>query len=388
MTQTSSENNLQSFIDARAIKPIEFETVDDGCADRFLTSLRPVERKVVEAALDAGGFVAGGCPRYVTETIDHMGGYDEIDANAYRQFGDCDLFFPNEESYRVAHQDLLSRRGRVQLSLKADAQNREESITTNERGIFAINLQANEIDLKGKTLPFQLIKCAFGDLQSTLARFDILNSMIGFFRENGKMRTLRARGWLENERSNTLNVLVWDSPLSFYRIQKYIQKYGYERLAHMGISHDRLMKDMAKTMEALPFDPEPARRRPMAWQNVRSSGEKIIFTQQNYAVHIINTLAAVGHNFPEEVVVFMLSLCMATGVVNDKGASDLMIKTSEMRRVWDPKVMKARVESWKESQRKMLAEKADRQARIAAGEDVYGLGLRHTIPIPGFKGRP
>lgn len=387
MTTNPSENNLQSFIDSRTIKPIEFEAVDDGCADRFLESLRPVERKIVECALDAGGFIAGGCPRYVTETIDHMGGYDEVDANAYRQFGDCDLFFPNDAAYQTAFRDLLGRKGRVQLSLRTDAQNREETINDDRRGIFAVNVTAGEIDQKGKTLPFQLIKCAFGDLPTTLARFDILNSMIGFFRENGKMRTLRARGWLQNERSNTLNVLVWDSPLSFYRIQKYIQKYGYERIAHTGITHDRIMADMARTMEALPFDPEPSRRKAYGWQNVRSGGEKIIFTQQNYAVHIINTLGAVGHNFPEEVVIFMLSLCMATGVINDMTARDLLVKTNEMRRIWDPKVTKARVESWKESQRKMLAEKALIKERLARGEDVYGLGMKKHL-IPGFKSHP
>jgi hypothetical protein len=381
-------NNLQDFIDSRIAKPIEFETVDDGCADRFLESLRPVERKIVEGALDAGGFIAGGCPRYVTETIDHMGGYDEIDANAYRQFGDCDLFFPNDDAYQTAFNDILGRRDRIQLSLKDDSQGRKESIDADQRGIFAVNVRASEIDQKGKTLPFQLIKCSFGDLPNTLARFDIFNSMIGFFRENGKMRTLRARGWLQNERSNTLNVLVWDSPLSFYRIQKYIQKYGYERIAHMGITHDQIMQDMARTMDALPFDPEPSRRRAYGWQHVRSDEEKIIFTQQNYALHIVNTLVSVGHNLPEEVVVFMLSLCMATGVINDMTARNILVKTNEMRRLWDPKVTKARVESWKESQRKMLAEKVLRKKRLAQGEDVYGLGMSHRIPLPGFKGQP
>lgn len=382
------DNNLQSFIDSRKVKPIEFETVEDGCADKFLASLRPVERKIVDAAYDAGGYIAGGCPRYVTETIDHMGDYDQIDADAYRHFGDCDLFFPDDASYQTAHTALLSRRGSIQLGLADNGAYNEEAISSDQRGVFATNLTAAEIDKRGKTLPFQLIKCQFGDIQTTLARFDILNSMIGFVRENGRMKTVRARGWLQNERSNTLDVLVWDSPLSFYRIQKYIQKYGYQQLSHTGITHDRLMNDMAMTMQSLPFDPNPANRRGgFGWRNRHPGGEKIIFTQQNYATHIMSTLNSVGHAFPEEVVVFMTSLCMASGVVDDKAASVIIKQSNEIRRTWDPKNVKARVESWKESQRKVLAEKADRKARMEAGEDVYGLGMNHhRIRLPGFKG--
>ncbi len=380
------DNNLQSFIDSRKVKPIEFETVEDGCADKFLASLRPVERMIVETSLDAGGYIAGGCPRYVTETVDHMGGYDSIDADAYRQFGDCDVFFPNDESYQTAHHALLKRSSALQVKLEDN-----QSIHTDQRGVFATNLTAGENDGKGRTLAFQLIKCQFGNIQTTLARFDIFNSMIGFVRENGKMKTVRARGWLQNERSNTLDVLVWDSPLSFYRIQKYIQKYGYQQLKHSGISHDQIMQDMSMTMQSLPFDPAPdVRRSSFGWRNVRpghSGGEKIIFTQQNYAAHILQTLNSVGHAFPEEVVVFMVSLSMATGVANDKMAAALIKTSNDVRREWDPKAVKARVESWKESQRKQLLEKAERRARLEAGEDVYGLGMAnvHTIPLRGKK---
>lgn len=374
------DNNLQTFIDSRKIKPIEFETIEDGCADKFLASLRPVERKIVDAALDAGGFIAGGCPRYVTETIDHMGGYDDVDANAYRHFGDCDLFFPDDASYHVAYTSLLGRTGYVQLSLKEHA-GREESISSDQKGVFATNLIAGEIDSGGRTLPFQLIKCQFGDIQTTLARFDILNSMIGFIRENGRMKTVRACGWLQNERSNTLDVLVWDSPLSFYRIQKYIQKYGYQQLRHTGISYDRLMNDMATTMQSLPFDPDPSKRRgshQFGWRTHHSGGEKIVFTQQNYAAQVMMTLNNVGHAFPEEVVIFMTSLCMATGIVDEKSSAMIIKRSNAVRQAWDPKAVKARVESWKESQRKILVEKANRKARIEAGEDVYGLGMSRT----------
>jgi hypothetical protein len=383
---SDNDNNLQSFIDSRKVKPIEFEVVEDGCADKFLASLRPVERKIVDCVLDAGGFIAGGCPRYVTETIDHMGGYDQVDADAYRHFGDCDLFFPNEESYQVAYRLLVSRRGHAQLSLEDD-----QSIDADRQGVFAINLEARENDKKGKTLAFQLIaKCQFSDIRTTLARFDILNSMIGFVREDGRMKTVRARGWLQNERSNTLDVLVWDSPLSFYRIQKYIQKYGYQQFKHSGITHDNLMNDMATTMQSLPFDPNPNGKSRMhfGWRNTHRGGEKIVFTQQNYAAHIMSALNSVGHAFPEEVVVFMTSLCMATGIVDDKVASMIIKQSNEIRRDWNPKNVKARVESWKESQRKILAEKAQRKAQMAAGIDVYGVGtMHHRIRLPGgFKG--
>lgn len=383
-----NENNLQIFISERIVKPIEFETVDDGAGERFLGSLRPLERKVVEVAFDHGGFIAGGCPRYVTETIDHTGGYERIDADAYRQFGDCDLFFQKDEDYKKTREALLSRRGAIQTSLDDN-----DNITTDERGIFATNIHTHEkvAPVPGasyiRSLPMQLIGCQFGDAITTMRRFDFLNSMIAFVPDaQGKLLTVRARRWLENERSNSLEVLVWDSPLSFYRIQKYIQKYGYETIKHTGLSHDQIMQDMSHTMERLPFDPGHKSRNNrfgIAPQGARD-GKPIVFTQQNYAFHIVSTVEKIGYTLPEEMVVFMVTLAMATGVIDSIQGSTVVKRVNDLRANWDPKVIRPRVASWKESQLKMIEDKADKKRRMEAGEDVYGLGMRnvHTIPFP------
>jgi hypothetical protein len=293
-----------------------------------------------------------------------MGAYDEIDANAYRHFGDVDIFFPTEAAFEAASYELMSRRGRVQLSLD---ENTQSIHSDHSRARFAQNIQVSEGDKKGKTIPFQMIKCQFGDPKTILSKFDFLNSMVAFVPIEGSLKTVRAKSWLANERSNTLNVLVWDSPLTFYRIQKYVTKYGYKKLIN-GISTDeQLMRDMSATMERLPYDPETKPGWGRRWQ--ADTDGTIIFTQQNYAAHVLGTLEHVGYVFSEEVVVFMLSLCMASGIITNQRASDVIKNSATIRAAWDPKKVSSRVDSWRESQRAMVADRAQKQSR---GESLYG----------------
>lgn len=368
------KNNLQSFIDSRVCKPIDFEIVTSSTPRMFLDSLRPVERKVVEACFKHGGYVAGGCPRYVSETIEHMGAYDEIDANAYRHFGDVDVFFPTEEAFKAALYDLTGRKSALQLSLDEDTS--EYIRCDDSRARFAQNISVGESDKKGKTIAMQLIRCQFGDPRTILSKFDFLNSMIAFVPIEGVIKTIRAKNWLANESSNTLNVLVWDSPLSFYRIQKYVTKYGYQKLINGISSDEQLMKDMSKTMESLPFDVTQGSRdmgfmRARQWKSQEDG--TIIFTQQNYASHVLSTIEQVGHVFTDEVVVFMLSLCMASGIVTNERASDIIRRSALIRDNWDPKKIHPRVDSWREAQRAALANRLLKQER---GEEIYSFATR------------
>lgn len=337
-----------------------------------MKSLRDVERAVIEAAFDCGGFIAGGCPRYVTETIDHTGKYDEVDAHAYRQFGDVDIFFPNEESFERAIKmfehghvaSVLALASVPNESNRHQATAKEGYVMSDSLGSFAqnVNITSPLNDGSGcRHIPIQFIRCQFGDPKTILSKFDFLNSMVVFAKIEGKLRGIRHKDWLENERSNTLSIFVWDSPLSFYRIHKYVSKYGYENIVDALRDEDRIMLGMIRTMSLLPNNPldETGRKLHQGWSNdslLKRDGD-IIFTQQNYARHILKVVMECGHIFTSEMVVFMVSLSMTTGIINGTDGGNFIKYSEELRAKWDPKKISPRVVAWKESKRKSLEKK-------------------------------
>lgn len=370
------KNNLQTFVDGRTVKNIEFIVEGSEAYQAFVARLRPLEFRVVDAVMSNGGFIAGGLVRYVHEALALTGKFTDVDMDAYRQFGDIDFFFPNQETFRAAYASI--RAGDV---AKALLDNEEINLSASEGG-FAYDIVLTESP-KVNTAKFhygpcevrpirmQLVTCRFDDVKTTLRRFDFFNSMLAFTKVEGRVRSIVPVGWRENELTNTLRVLEWQSPLTFYRIHKYTSKYGYVNIScGEGRTFEDVMDDISKTMQSLPYNPDDYRGSTFIRSRKRGTSDNgdLIFTQQNYAFHIQRFVQEKGFLFPEAFAVFAASLCMATDIATEHQAADLVKHTDLIRRNWKPEKAEKRVESWKRSREEAIKQSLEKKAR---NQEIY-----------------
>lgn len=362
-------NNLKSFIDNRTEKKIEFLIESSRTFDMFYSKLRPLEKKVVEYVMASGGFIAGGCPRYVSDTIELTGDFTDTDMDAYRQFGDIDFFFADKKDADTVISQLGHRRCYPVLSVEND----DNISLTPSAGGFAYNIKLHEdrnfiVKLHKKMahippIKMQLVVCDFNKPKATLSRFDFLNSMLAFVKIDEQIKTIIPAKWRENEKTNTLKVVDWSSPLTLSRIVKYMKKYGYKHVAiDDTCTSDDIMNTLTKTFELLPNSDERARRRSCVPQ--QDCEGNITFTRENFCSQIVNFLDRAGHFFDEELTVFMMALCMSAGIANEN-SSQLLLKNITKKRNDSKFVCSKEVETWKK--------KRDEAIKFATEqEDNYG----------------
>lgn len=214
--------------------------------------LRPDVAETIERAFDCGGFVAGGCARWLRSS----GKVNAIKRGTYiHEGGDIDIFFRTLDGWRTfleqyTEQDL----GWPKVVLSS--------------GKLAANLTfqggARKNPSKFSDPPIvQAICCVTGTPQKILQSFDFHNSMVAFDRE----KTWVVEDWDEIERERTLKVAWWGSRSISYRVSKYMMKYGYHKLVNASSAmFDQLVEGTnsmtdkqkyitrAKWMESLHFD--------------------------------------------------------------------------------------------------------------------------------------
>lgn len=179
--------------------------------------LRPDVTGAIEHAFDCGGFVAGGCARWL-RSIDKV---TALKRGTYiHEGGDIDIFFRTMDGWRefVAHY--------------AERKDDGPTLTVSE-GRLATNLKfrggkTNKPSAYSDPPLIQAICCVTGTPDEIVRSFDFHNSMVAFDRE----KTWVVDGWDALERDKLLKVAWWGSRSISFRVSKYMTKYGYRKLAN------------------------------------------------------------------------------------------------------------------------------------------------------------
>lgn len=243
------EQELQTF-EVRPTAPVNIIESGGSPWARFRSNpkvLREDVANVIERAFDHGGFVAGGCGRWLLSfesnaiTPLHRGTY-------IHEGGDIDLFFNDQMGWRSFVEPYVDNEtvtqgpvlkasdGKLAVNVRFGAPNKEK-----ERLLHGWN----------EPPPLQAIRCVTGTPEEVLRSFDFHNSMVAFDRN----KVWQAEDWKELEQSKTLAVAWWGSRSAVFRVRKYINKYGYKHLRNTSnamfdqlVSATNSMDDRRKSM--------------------------------------------------------------------------------------------------------------------------------------------
>lgn len=149
--------------------------------------LRPDVANVIERAFDCGGFVAGGCGRWLRR----VGVVTPVKRGAYvHEGGDIDLFFRSEAAWH----EFLAPYAENKYPTK------EAPGLQISKGKLAVNLAfatGPQNNGKHSSPPdVQAIRCVTGTPEEVILSFDFVNSMVAFDRDRvwvaGGVGTFRA----------------------------------------------------------------------------------------------------------------------------------------------------------------------------------------------------
>lgn len=198
---------------------------------------------VIQAALDEGGYIAGGAGRALYLRKD-MRDYLQVDGkhekeltttvgnmtfsfpHTTRPAGDIDIFFPSREKYNAAHERLSKM-----LS--------EKGLATALSVTFHVHLAEDKRALPNPAYkythntPIQLVKCVHGKPEDMISNFDIVNCSVAITRDGFVVDDMVKR--LEDR--SALKIRRADSTQLFKRVMKY--------MIHRDIAHvDDTTRDM------------------------------------------------------------------------------------------------------------------------------------------------
>lgn len=188
---------------------------------------------VIEMAFDEGGYVAGGCARWLRNhpvvTALHRGCY-------VRAGGDIDLFFRDEAGWRrfVERTMRVAERGDLRARLKTSKGNLAVNISIGSGG-YAYDSPPN----------IQAICCATAEPDEMLRGFDFVNAMVAFDRDTSWV----AEEWNDHEEAKTLGVAWWGSRAVAARTEKYLSKYAYTSL--LDLSDGRMVEQLTAGYDAM-----------------------------------------------------------------------------------------------------------------------------------------
>jgi len=190
---------------------------------------------VIQAALDEGGYIAGGAARALYLRKD-MRDYLQVDGrtknglpttvgnmtfsfpHTTRPAGDIDIFFPSAEKYSAAHDRLskmLKEKGlATALSVTFHAHLSEDKHALDASYMYAHNT------------PIQLIKCVHGKPEDMISSFDIVNCSVAITRDGFVVDDMVKR--LEDR--SVLKIRRADSTQLFKRVMKYMM---YRDITHV-----------------------------------------------------------------------------------------------------------------------------------------------------------
>ena len=184
---------------------------------------------VIQAALDEGGYIAGGAARALYLRKD-LRDYLQVDGKHERELtttvgnmsfsfphrtrpaGDIDIFFPTAEKYSAAHHRLTNML-------------REKGLATALSVTFHVRLAEDKRSLLNPAnkythnTPIQLVKCVHGKPEDMISNFDIVNCSAAITQDGFVVDDSLAR--LEDRR--VLKIRRADSTQLFKRVMKYMQ---------------------------------------------------------------------------------------------------------------------------------------------------------------------
>lgn len=181
--------------------------------------LRPDVTDVVERAFECGGYVAGGCARWIRSIHNDV---TPIKRGTYvHEGGDIDLFFRTVNGWR----DFLR-------TYECNESTSEGPTFSLSRGNLAANIKfagkRNAKSAHAEPPTVQAICCSTGSPEEMISSFDFHNSMVAFDHE----RSWVVDGWDELEHKKELKVAWWGSRSISHRVSKYMTKYGYRTITN------------------------------------------------------------------------------------------------------------------------------------------------------------
>lgn len=224
------------------------------------------EREFIASALNAGGYIAGGCARVVGIAIlrqQHVSSIDRYvgDRQALRSYllggitnGDVDVFFRSEA-------DVLSS---TEIGYQHSKYLRVSRNTQAGWGVEHISKFSNIV--------FQFITKIWSEPREMVNNFDLANAKV-YLDSNGVHWTDE---WLELELSRTLAIDDFTRQNLLWRVNKWLTKHRYLRIRQDDeeklFEHSLRMLDRMKNNEFVRFDKKvhPDAGLAKIWQVVRS----------------------------------------------------------------------------------------------------------------------
>lgn len=198
---------------------------------------------VIQAALDEGGYIAGGAARalylrknmrdylqvdgqYSAETRTTVGSMAFSFPHKTRTAGDIDIFFPNSECFKAAHSRLIAMQDEKGLGTAL-------SVTYHIKLVDDKRELINPLYKYTHSTPIQLVRCIFGKPEDMISNFDIVNCSVAITRDGFIVDDMVKR--LEDR--SALKIRRADSTQLFKRVMKY--------MLHRDIAHvDDTTRDM------------------------------------------------------------------------------------------------------------------------------------------------
>jgi hypothetical protein len=203
-------------------------------------------QQIFEIAFECGGYIAGGMARMllspksdfsklavqIKDSGTVTGALEQSKKIAYKSISDIDFFFRTESGFNEAVLKISQLKNNLEHDFENCSMLQSDKIhitTGTSVAGFAFNIlyvgPENVDPSRGDrsvATNIQFIACNFGEPEEVCDRFDLMNSMVAF----DKTHRWKAYGWKQLETNNTIEVSIWN-PLTLWRINKYIRKYGY-----------------------------------------------------------------------------------------------------------------------------------------------------------------
>lgn len=176
--------------------------------------------EAIERGFDCGGYVAGGCARWLRS----IGGKPTalLRGTYVHEGGDIDLWFRSFEGWRQFVNSYATDDDTTWPKVKLS----EGKLAANFTFPTPRRNKNPSAYIEAPTV--QAICCITGEPETIVRSFDFHNSMVAFDRH----KTWVVEDWDDAEAKKELRVAWWGSRSVAYRVGKYMSKYGYRKLVN------------------------------------------------------------------------------------------------------------------------------------------------------------
>lgn len=192
----------------------------------IFNNLPETSKNILQICFKHNAFISGGFARYFHNKNFFYTNLLKKHIDAYRYYGDIDIFFHNINDYHGAINELSC------------------SHHNGNKTLFSLKMtDAN--------YAIQLVDCIFGSPTDVMSTFDFYNCMFSIVKIDKKFILIKEKNNDLLEDRKILSVNFQKAPFLFGRMRKYFLKYGYKQI-NFNKSNNDLFEDIIEMIHSLP----------------------------------------------------------------------------------------------------------------------------------------